>query len=91
MRMMATLKNPMNALKDVGSVVLSMCVSLALRYLHANSSESAMNTTSVTTWKARPVIEISIAGPSSPEDVDDRAPPTDCRTRERMSQGMKNQ
>ena len=87
----AALKNPIKILKDLGSVPLSTCASFAFVYLQANSRDRPMNMQSVRTWKDSPAMDMSTAGPLPPLDVEESAPPTDCRTRERMSHGMKNQ
>ena len=46
-----------------------------------------MKTQRVKTWKERPAMATSTAAALLPEDTDDRAPPTACRIRERMSHG----
>ena len=46
-----------------------------------------MKTQSVKTWKERPERETSTAALLPPEERDERAPPTACRTRDRMSHG----
>ena len=45
-----------------------------------------MKTVIVKTWKERPAMETSTATLLPPEEVEDKAPPTACRHRERMSQ-----
>ena len=51
----------------------------------------AMKMQSVKTWKERPAMETSTALLLEPDESEERAPPMDCSTREKMSQGMKNQ
>ncbi len=46
-----------------------------------------MKTQSVKTWKERPERETSTAALLPPDERDERAPPTACRTRDRMSHG----
>ena len=81
----------MKTLNLVGSTRLSMAASLALVYRHANSRDRAMKTQRVKTCQDRPTMETLTAVREPPEEVEERAPPTAWRTRERMSQGMKIQ
>ena len=50
-----------------------------------------MKTQRVKTWKERPAMEMFTAQLLSPFEVEEEAPPTAWRTRERMSQGIKTQ
>jgi len=50
-----------------------------------------MKITSVKTRNERPAMETSTAVLLPPEDVEERAPPTAWRIKERMSRGMKIQ
>lgn len=50
-----------------------------------------MKMQTVKTWKESPVMETSTALLLKPDESEERAPPMDCRTRERMSQAMRNQ
>ena len=50
-----------------------------------------MKMQSVKTWNERPATEMSTALLLEPEESEESAPPIDCSTRDKMSQGMKNQ
>lgn len=87
----AALRNTTKILK----VLLSgffMPVALRARcQRQAYSKVRAMKTRRVKTWKESPARETLTAALEPPSEVEERAPPTDCRTRERISQGMKIQ